>query len=271
MTTKEVYQKEPIDIRLSSGTYLENRGAQFGTGDVSGIIDVDLNYGDPFEDQTRKPYDFFKARAELNFEEGKPVFNIATGYGLLYGKNAHSGKFDILAGAFQHWDYFDDTYFELSAIGFGPGVISRIQLPSNSEFRVDLHAAAVPFGGNTTRIGPYSDTTKDYDLVGGMEAKVESALDLCDRVRATFKGSFFLTHTYVGNARDGFAKSNNRFFIINPGIEVRFYRNLGIGFEHVVYYDNRDPDIIANFSGNFIRTEQKILLTYYSGNYHHGK
>ncbi|MGA2507503.1 MAG: DUF3943 domain-containing protein [Chitinispirillaceae bacterium] len=268
-TAKEVDQKEPLKIRLSTGTYLENRDAQFGTGDVSGIVDIRLDYGDPFEDRTRKPYDFFKVRTQLDLEKGRVVLNIASGYGLLYGKNAYPRKLDILAGAFQHWDYYDDTYFELTAAGFGPGLISRIQLPSNSEFRVDLHVAGVPFGANTTRLGPYSVATRDYDFVGGMEAKLESALDLCDRVRATFKGSFFLTHTYVGNARDNYSKSNDKFTIVNPGIAFRLYRNLGIGFEHVVYSSNRDPDIYYNT--NFKRSEQKLYLTYYSGTDHRRK
>jgi hypothetical protein len=268
-TANEMYQKEPVNIWSFSGTYLRNRDAQFGTGDVSGIVDVNLDYGDPFEDRPRKPYDFFKVRTEVDFGCGRVHLDKATGYGFLYGKNAHPGKFEILAGVFQHFDYFDDKYFELTAIGFGPGVISRIAFPGDIDFYTDLHVAAVPFGGNTTRNGPYSANTSDYDFIGGMETKEESVLALGDWARATFTSSFFLTYTYVGNVRDKYSKSNDKFTIVNPGIVFRLYRNLGIGFEHLVYYCDRNPDKYLNV--NVTRTEQKLYLTYYSGTDRHGK
>jgi|WetSurMetagenome_2_1015567.scaffolds.fasta_scaffold108563_1 hypothetical protein len=268
-TATEAYQKEPIDIRLSSGTYAENKGSKFGTGEVCEIVDIRLAYGDPFAEQARKPFDFFKIRTELAVENSRLMLNMATGYAFLYGKYMHPGTLEILAGAFQHWDYYDDNYFELSTIGFGPGLISRIGFPGNIDLYTDIHAAAAPFGANTTRMGPYSNKIKDYDLVGGMEAKMESALDFSDRVRLTLTGLFFLTRTYVGNARDNFAKTHDEFTVINPGIMFRLFGNLWIGFEQVVYINDREPD--SRLADNTTRTEQKLYLTYYSGNSRYGK
>ena len=46
---KEVYQKEPLNVALAVGAHWFNKGATFGTGSTSALLNIHLDYGDPFE------------------------------------------------------------------------------------------------------------------------------------------------------------------------------------------------------------------------------
>ena len=54
---------------------------------------------------------------------------------------------------------------------------------------------------------------------------------------------------------------NNYIAILRPRIDVQIYKNLSLGFERFQYYDDR---YLKNFQPIFsVRTEQKILITYF--------
>jgi hypothetical protein len=66
---------------------------------------------------------------------------------------------------------------------------------------------------------------------------------------------YYWIHTYVGYSGD------NNVGIIKPRIEFHLFNNVGIGFEHRIYYDDR---YLHDFSANHqVHTEQKIFLTVY--------
>ena len=132
VTSKEIYQKEPLNITLAAGGHWFNTGTSLGsvgTGGASASFAIHVDYGDPFEIRPRKPFDFFKMRLNLSYGKniGKKYLDNLIGYGLLFGKTVHSGNLEILIGAFQHYDYWDSHIFELGALGFGGGVIGKWQ------------------------------------------------------------------------------------------------------------------------------------------------
>src|SRR5206468_13088616 len=69
VTSKEVYQKEPLNITLSAGVHKVNnkigKNNLFGTGTNNAIVHLQLDYGDPFETRHRKPFDLFSLSIEL--------------------------------------------------------------------------------------------------------------------------------------------------------------------------------------------------------------
>src|SRR5205085_3324329 len=67
VTTDEVYQKEPLDLVISAGARFINDQSQFGNGIMNGLLNVDFDYGDPFEKRERKPFDYFTLRTNLTF------------------------------------------------------------------------------------------------------------------------------------------------------------------------------------------------------------
>ena len=102
---------------------------------------IHLDYGDPFERQPRKPFDFFKLRTEISYGTnlGKKYLDNLVARGLLFRRTIHSGNLEMLIGAFQHYNVWDSSIFELSALGFGGGIITKWPLSKNSNLQSALH------------------------------------------------------------------------------------------------------------------------------------
>lgn len=257
---KEVYQKEPLNMTLAAGAHYFNKGTSFGTGSLTAIFGIHLDYGDPFEIRPRKPFDFFKLRIDLSCGKnvGKKYLDNVTGYGLLFGKTVHSGNLEVLMGAFQHYNYWDSRIFEVSVLGFGGGIIAKWQLSKNSNLQSAFHLGFVPLGASNS---PYVDIVKggipgrNYDYSGGGEAKFEGTLNLANLGQVTAIYYLYGLHTYIGPA------GNKIISIFKPRIAVKIFSNLSLGFEYLYFHKNsqlRDfPDVHQKNS------EQKLYLTLY--------
>jgi len=254
LTPAEVYQKEPLNIRLLLGYHKVNEGTSIDKGGTSSaFIDMILDYGNPFEKRSRKPFDYFKLRADLDFGVGRKIVNNITGYGILFGSNVQLGNMEMLIGFFQHMNYFDNKTFELGDVAFGPGVISKLLVGKNSSWYNSIHIGIVPFGGLSKRFGA-NDTiqVRDYSYVGGLEGKLESIYSISGWVDLTFVGYYWWLHTYVGEAGYGCIG------LIKPRITFKLFNNISLGFEHQVYYSDRYP---SNFSPvHSVITEEKVFV-----------
>ncbi len=263
VTPREVYQKEPLNITLAAGGHWFNRGTSigaFGTGPANAFLGIHLDYGDPFEIRPRKPFDFFKMRIDLSYGKHieKKYLDNLTGYGLLFGKTVHSGNLEMLIGAFQHYNYWDSKIFEVAALGFGGGIITKWQLSKNSDFQSAFHLGIVPLSASDSS---YVDIVeggihgRNYDYSGGGEAKFEGTLNIAKRGQVTAIYYLYLLHTYVGPA------GNKIIGIFKPRIAVRLFSNLSLGFEYSYYHKDsylRDfPDVHKRNS------EQKLYLMLY--------
>jgi hypothetical protein len=257
ITNKEVYEKEPLNVSLYAGMHRINDETNKGFGNTknSGIINFQFDYGNPFETRSRKPFDFFKIRADLNFGVGRKIVDNVIGYGILFGKNMNIGNMSMLIGGFQYYDYFDNMSFELGTIGFGGGLFSKLPFSDKTNLYTNIHWAIVPFAGNSTRLGPDTSQVRDYIFGTGWEGKFESTLNLGKYVSASLIYYYYMVTTRVG------APGNNYIQMLKPRITVHIYKDLNIGFEHFIYYDDRYlRDLAAIHS---VRTEQKIFLLLY--------
>ncbi|MFZ4520953.1 MAG: DUF3943 domain-containing protein [Bacteroidales bacterium] len=256
-TNKEVYEKEPINISLYGGMRKvdETPYRAFGKGSYSGMFNFQFDYGNPFELRKRKPFDFFKLRVDLNFGVGRKYLDNVLGYAILFGQNKQAGKLALLIGGFQYYDYWDNNKFELGTIGFGAGVISKWPVSKVSNLYTSIHLALVPFGGNSTKFVIDTTQVRDYNFVGGLEAKFESTFNLSSFATATLRYYFYWMRTYIG------MNGNNFIQIIKPRITVHVYKGLSLGVESQLYYnDLYQRNQPAHHS---IQTEQKIFILFY--------
>ncbi len=245
-TNKEVYQKEPLNVFMYAGLHKIDNGKA-----PSKMVNVQFDYGNPFEIRSRKPFDFFKLRTDLNFGVGRKILDNVTGYGILFGKNSQRGKLSILTGAFQYFDYWDNKAFELGTIGFGGGVFSKLPIGKSSNLYTNFHVAAIPFAGNSTA-RPDSSEIRDYNYGGGLEGKFESTINLGKYATASLIYYYYFIHTYVG------LPGNNFIGILKPRITVRLYKALSLGYEHFIYSEDRNLRYLP--ATHFGKTEQKIFL-----------
>jgi hypothetical protein len=257
LSNKEVYQKEPLNFTLFAGVHRLNdqQNDIFGEGGNKAMLSAQLDYGNPFEDRRRKPFDLFRLRTELSYG-GKDTIggtiNNITGYGILFGRNSQIGKLSLLTGAFQYYDYWDTRNFELGALSFGGGVFSRLPLTPQINLYTNAHLGVVPLAGNSTRSGPDSVGLRNYVFTNGFQGKVETTLSLGKYASASLVYYHFWLHTFEG------LKGSNSIGILRPRVTVRLFKNVSLGYEHFGYSTNRNlrdfPDQRSSI------TEQKIFL-----------
>jgi hypothetical protein len=251
-TTKEVYQKEPLNITFSGGIHKINDNNKFGTGQTNGVFDLQFDYGDPFEVRNRKPFDVFRFRTESSFGLSKKIVGNVLGYGILFGKNVVKGENGLLVGGFQYFDYWNNKVFELGSLGFGAGIISKIPVRKKSGLYSSLHLAVVPLAGNNTGFGPDTSKFRDYNFGGGLESKIEETFHIGTFADIGFTGYYYWLQNYENQ------KGKSIIGILKPRLTLNFSKSISVGMEHQVYYVNR---FIAGAPALHLRTtEQKLFL-----------
>jgi hypothetical protein len=253
VTTKEVYQKEPLNMTFNGGVHRINNIDHFGTGATNVILNIQLDYGNPFEVRKRKPFDVFRFRTELSQGTGRKLLENVNGYGILFGRTIKPGR--LLAGAFQHFDYWNNNVFEVGTLGFGGGLIARIPVAEHSNIYSTLHLAAVPLAGNNTQFGPDTSDFRHYNFGGGFQAKAEETFNLNDWASIGFQGFYYWIHTYDG------IPGNSLVGLFKPSVNLKIFKNLSIGFEHLIYQNDRYLKGMQNL--HLTRTEQKVYLQLY--------
>jgi hypothetical protein len=255
-TTKEVYQKEPLNITFFAGVHKINTyNTIFGTGPTEALLNIQFDYGNPFEETYKKPFDFFKLRTEFSFGSGRKVLDNLTGYGILVGDNTKVGDLSTLYGLFQYDDYWDNKTFELGALGFGGGIFTKYVVSPKTTLYTNAHLAFIPLAGNSTRFGPDTSQFRDYTYGDGFEGKFETTLNLGKVASASFVYYYFFVHTYFGQP------GNNNISILKPRVTVNLTKNISIGFEHFIYFDDRYLKNTPRISS--VRTEQKMFLSWF--------
>ncbi len=250
VSSEEVYQKEPLNVTFSLGEHNVNNGSSFGTGSTSVLANAQFVYGNPFEDRTRKPFDFFNLRFDMNFGAGDRIIDNITGYGLLYGSNGTAGNFKIMTGVFQHFDYWDNTIYQFTTLAFGGGIVSQLPILKEYTMETTIHMGLVPLGAVSSPNVSVGD--RNYDYSGGVETKFGNVLDFGWGSLTTDYFLYWL-RTYVG------AAGYNVVSIFKPRFAVHLYRNMNVGFEYLVYQRSGYFDNYPTFSS--LHTEQKIYFT----------
>ena len=259
---KEIYQKEPVNIAFFIGAHsINNQSNALLSGRTDEMVNIQLNYGNPFESRAIKPYDFFKFRAELNFGVGRKVVDNITGYGALLGKSLQLGKLNLFAGGFQHYDYYDAKAFELSTIAFGPGMISRLPLGKASNLDLNLHLAFVPFAGSS--VGPVTDTSfyRDYRFAYGWEWKVETAVNISKYGTVSLWYSYYFIHAFNNTGKDESpvnSLGDNHIGVLRPRITAHVYRTMSVGVEQIIYFNDHYQAPFPPL--HYTQTEQRIFV-----------
>lgn len=264
-TNKEIYQKEPINITLFAGVHTINTGSNLPfSGNSNKMLNAQLDYGNPFEVRSRKPFDFFRLRAELNFGVGRKIVDNLTGYGVLVGKNLQLGKIAMLIGVFHYYDYFDNAAFELATTAFGGGVFTKLPLSKTSNLYTNIHLGVVPFAGSS--VGAVSDTSqfRDYRFGYGFEGKIETSITLGKYATISILYYSYFINSFNNTGKDELPNGtlgNNFINILKPKIAVQVYKNLSLGIEHNIYFNDHFQ---ANYSSlHEVQTEQRIFLMLY--------
>ncbi|HEY3874748.1 MAG TPA: DUF3943 domain-containing protein [Candidatus Kapabacteria bacterium] len=244
-------EKQPMDTRLSLGPILFNNGNRFGSGPMKFDAALALEYGNPFEQFDRKPYDEFKIWMDFTNAYQNKYLATVTGYGYLAGSNIGA---NALWGIFQHFDYFNNLTFEFGDCAFGPGIITKLPLSEHHYLYANLFANFFPFGANNAGFFPKDTTTSiDYSYGDGFNGKAEIGASIGDHtldIDAT--GEYIDFRSYYG------APVNNEMYLLKPRIALGLYHNLSVGLEDQIYMSHRLNGSATG--GDLNRSEQRIFV-----------
>ena len=257
VTPHEVYQKEPANFTVYGGVHNSADGITAKTQSV-GMLNLQIDYGNPFEPRKRKPFDFFRFRTDFDFGKYKVLDNIG-GYGILYGQNVQLGNTVSLVGGFQHYDYWHNPYFEVATAGFGVGAVSKIPLILKSTLFTSIHIAAVPLAANAIDYGLDTASFRKYHYGAGFEGKFEGTLNMGKLTSLSMLAYYYWAHAYVG------LPQVNTMIILRPRLTVRIFQQFSCGIENYTYINDQSyPTDRAPV--HLTRTDQKIFFLYFFEN-----
>jgi len=253
VTNEQVYETQPLFINLAYGINHVSEGTSIFEGVSNGVINLDMVYGNPFEEIKRKPFDFFRIRSQFNIGAGQPPIGYVTAYAVLTGENFKEKNQNILAGIFQHYDFYDNNTYKVGGISFGGGLLSYFKTDKGNKNRIvtSVHLNLMPLGASNSAYSSFGE--KEYNFTVGANMKFESSL-LMSWGFALVDYNVYLMHTIIG------ASSNEFVGILKPKLQVNVYKNLSVGAEYVFYHRE---GYYADYPDIHIRNnEQKIYVNY---------
>lgn len=196
-----------IKIDLSAGiralelkTPVVDKGFGFATN-------INIEYGDVFDADTQKPYDYFSFRVNLNVQGSQPFFSQLNICGRLYSTELIDNSKDFLSlGIYQHFDYYDsDTISNVSGgvpykfgtpASFGVGLVHKNKRFKNWNFSSYLHSNLVLLGASLS--DHYVVYNRNYNLASGFSWKLGSRLSYRDIVSITLADEGYRMYTWKG-------------------------------------------------------------------------
>lgn len=200
-----LYRLIPIDVYLNFGYRTNYREEDFSFRGFSLTANVD--YGDIFETEIEKPFDWFQMRFQFDMINSQPHVNHVNLIGVI-----HSGKFfehklvKLQGGLFQHFDFYQSRiksksgdfvtpYYISEVAAVGPGLLYKTQ---NTKFKADgkLFVNGILLGAS------YSDylriDDKDYNLGSGYSIKFYNDFRMFKRWLLSLNVENYYIYTFKG-------------------------------------------------------------------------
>ena len=202
------YNKLPVKAVLAVGDrYIADNNALF-RGEHAPYINVSLAYGDSYDVDNNKPYDYFAADVTFGLNGNQPLISSVHLMGRLWGTPIHTdGDMKAMVGFFQHFNYYDSQpvkdgtslvpYRISEAASLGPGFIYRFPQMGNLmgiEQRIFLNA--ILLGGSLS--DHYNVIDRDYNLGSGFSAKVGTTLDFGIYGSLIINADYYRIYTWKG-------------------------------------------------------------------------
>ena len=120
------FRSVPVNLILNLGPRFLAEQENSKNGTIGMHLSMQLNYGDPFNDDFYSPYEWFHLRAGVDVLSEQPFINQVNAIGALWGKTVWTkGNRALTAGVFQHLDYYDSQLSAGSKLEVAPYRISE--------------------------------------------------------------------------------------------------------------------------------------------------
>lgn len=202
------FNRLPVSFSFSAGSrYLADNNALF-RGEANPYLNFVMAYGDPFDEDSNQPYDYFTADVTFGLSSNQPLVSGVHLLGRLWGTPTRAGRdMQTEFGLFQHFNYYDSRpvkdgtslvpYRISEAAAIGPGVIYHFPKVGNLaglEQRIFLDA--ILLGGSLSDY--YNVIDRDYNMGSGYSAKVHTIMDFGRVGFFTFNADYYRIYTWKG-------------------------------------------------------------------------
>lgn len=202
------YEKLPVGLTISAGTrYLADNNALF-RGEANPYVNMSLVYGDPFDEETTRPYDYFTADVTFGLSSNQPLISGIHLLGQLWSAPVYSANgMQAEFGFFQHFNYYDSqpvkdgsslVPFRISeAASVGPGIIYKFpEIGNLTRLEQRIFTNAILLGGSLSDY--YNVIDRDYNMGSGFSAKVQTMMEFGRYGRFYINADYYRIFTWKG-------------------------------------------------------------------------
>ena len=267
------YSRIPVHYSISVGSrYLADDRALF-RGEHNPYLELAMEYGNPYNNDENKPFDYFTSNVTMGFSSNQPLINRLNLMGRLWGTPiADTKKLEADFGLFQHFNFYNSEavkdgtdlipYRISEAASVGPGLIYRfpaIEDRMNLEQRVFL--SGILLGGSLSDYLNIQE--RDYNMGSGFSAKIQTRMDMKKVGYMNLDANYFHIFTWKGYDRsewvgkEGFEldytnaqgdPGNTRMLAFNANFGLYLSKHLSLDlrgsyfWRHAHYRDFEDVD-----------------------------
>jgi len=200
-----------ISVDISMGVRaLELKDEIFDQG-VGFATTISVEYGDRFEGETKKPFDYFTFKANVNGQGSQPMLSQLNIMGRLYSAELVDNSKDFLSiGVYQHYDFYDsDTISDVSnkipykfstPASVGVGLIHKSKRFTNWDFNSFAHFNAILLGASQS--DHYQLKDRNYNLGSGFSWKLGGSIAYRDIVSVSTGYEGYRIFTWKGYDQD---------------------------------------------------------------------
>ena len=202
------YQRGTVSFFAPAGyRYLADNNTLF-RGEGNPYVRFNLVYGDPFDGETTKPYDYFTLDATFGLSSNQPLITGLHLLGRLWSVPVEVSKgTEMEFGIFQHFNYYDSqpvkdgtslVPFRISeAASFGPGIIYRFpQVGNLTRFEQRVFLDGILLGGSLTDY--YNVIDRDYNMGSGYSVKAISFMEFGKVATFQIGADYYRIFTWKG-------------------------------------------------------------------------
>ena len=210
-TPGKIFGAPEIKIELSAGIRaLELKEPVIDKG-LGFATNINIEYGDVFEADTEKPYDYFSVKLNMNGQGSQPLFSQLNICGRLYSTGLIDSSKDFLSlGIYQHFDYYDsDTISDVSSgvpykfgtpASFGAGLIYKNKRYKNWNLNSFFHFTGILLGASLS--DHYVVKDRNYNLASGFSWKSSTSLAYKDLISISLVEEGYKMFTWKGYAEN---------------------------------------------------------------------
>lgn len=196
-----------ISVEISAGVrVLEIQDEILDKGVGFGTL-FSAEYGDRYDGENSKPFDYFTMRASLNVQASQPLLGQINIIGRLWAAELIDNSKDYFnIGIYQHFDYYDsDTISSVSneipykmatPAAFGVGLIHKSKRFADWDFNSYAHINGILLGA--TLSDHYKVSERNYNLASGFGWKTGINISYKDKIGVSWLYEGYRLYTWKG-------------------------------------------------------------------------